>query len=138
MIARMLNGERRDMLVVLTLSSLLALASAASSQTVSRLPVLPASNFGGPRAVGDPLQMMKRKLDLTDEQVKKLDPIMKDQQAKVAAVRSNTTLSRQDKMAKLNQIRVATDPQVKRVLTPEQARKWDKMMPAQQAANTQP
>ena len=49
MITKMLNGERREMLVVLTLSSLLALASVASAQTVSRLPVQSAGNFGRPR-----------------------------------------------------------------------------------------
>jgi Spy/CpxP family protein refolding chaperone len=138
MITRILNGERREMLVVLTLSSLLALSSVASAQTASRLPVQPTGNLGGPRAVGGPLQKMKRALALTNEQVKQLDPIMKDQQAKVAAVRSNTTLSHQDKMARLNQIWAATDLQVKSVLTPEQARKWDKMTPAQHPTKSQP
>ena len=138
MITRMLNGERREMLVVLTLSSLLALASVASAQTVSRLPALPASKFGGPHAVGGSLQMIKRKLDLTAEQLKRLEPVMKDQQAKVAAVRSNTTLSHQDKMARLDEIRAATDSQIKSVLTPEQARKWDKIMPAQHPTKTEP
>ena len=135
---RILNGERREMLVVLTLSSLLALASVASAQTVSRLPVQSASSVGGSRAASGPLQMMKRTLALTDGQIKQLGPIMKDQQTKVAAVRSSTALSHQDKMATFNQIRAATDPQVKSALTPEQARKWDKIMPAQQPVKTQP
>ncbi len=75
--------------------------------------------------------MMKRALNLTDEQVQRLEPVMKEQQAKFAALRRDTGLSRREKVAKVKEIRAAADARMKTILTPEQAERWQKMRPGE-------
>lgn len=116
---------------ILTLSSLLA-GSIASAQTNNQSTVRPAVAAKGQRGAMGPLEMMKQSLSLTDEQARKLEAVMSEQQAKVAALRGSTSLSRQDKVAKLKEIGVAADPKVKGILTPEQVGKWQKMRSNQQ------
>ncbi len=85
----------------------------------------PAAEFG-------PLGMMKQSLNLSDEQMQKLEPIMKEQQAKVQALRTDATLSRQEKVAKMRQIGEAASAKFKAVLTPGQSEKLQKMRTSEQ------
>lgn len=120
-------------LAVLTLSSLLAFSSAARAQTTNPPPATATSRPPqGPRAKFGPLPIMKQSLNLTDEQVHNLEPVMKEQQAKVAALRSDSTLSRQERVAKLKESGEAANTKLKAVLTPEQSEKWQKMRSSQQ------
>lgn len=77
------------------------------------------------RAVG-PQRMFERSLNLSDEQAKKLEPVFREQQARMSALRTNTTLSRQERIAGFNSIREATDEKMKPHLTPEQLEKLQK------------
>jgi len=61
---------------------------------------------------------------LSDEQAKKLEPVLKEQQEKLEALRRETSLSRKERVAKLREIQQATDARIKAHLTPEQAEKW--------------
>jgi len=70
------------------------------------------------------LQLMKDFLNLTDEQAKKLDPLLQEQQEQLVAFRRDTTLSRPDRVIKLKEIQTVSDAKIKAVLTPEQAEKW--------------
>ena len=70
---------------------------------------------------------MKDSLELTDDQAKQLEPILKEQQARIAAFRRETTLSRKERAAKLKAMQQTSDVKIKAVLTPEQADKWQKM-----------
>lgn len=71
-----------------------------------------------------PLQLMKDCLDLTDKQAKKLEPVLKEQQDKLNALRRDTSLSRKDRVAKLKEIQQGTNAKIKPLLTAEQADKW--------------
>jgi Spy/CpxP family protein refolding chaperone len=73
-----------------------------------------------------PLQVMKEILDLSDEQAEKLGPILREQQRQLAAFRRETSLSRQQRIAKLKEMRETNDAHLKTVLTPEQIEKWRK------------
>jgi len=73
-----------------------------------------------------PLQLMRDFLGLSDEQAKKLEPVLKEWQNKLNALRRNTAVSRQERVAKLKEIQDATDEKIHVVLTPEQAEKWRK------------
>ena len=44
------------------------------------------------------------------------------------SLRSDTTLSQQDRMSKMQEIRQNTTSQIKPILTPEQQTKWQQMM----------
>ena len=65
-------------------------------------------------------------MNLSDEQAKKLEPVFREQQARMSALRTNTTLSRQERIAGFNSIREATDEKMKPHLTPEQLEKLQK------------
>lgn len=71
------------------------------------------------------LELVKS-LDLSDQQAKKLEPLMQQEKDKLAALRRDTKLTRQERVTKLKEIRAATDSKVKSLLTAEQAAKWRK------------
>jgi Spy/CpxP family protein refolding chaperone len=73
-----------------------------------------------------PLQLMREALELTDEQAGKLEPILQAQQKQLAAFRRETSPSRQERMARLKQMRETTEAQLKSILTPEQFETWRK------------
>src|SRR6266704_3584085 len=62
-------------------------------------------------------------LNLTDEQKAKLRPIIADENQQMEAVRNDSTLTTDQKVAKANQIRETASPKIKAVLTPEQLQK---------------
>ena len=62
-------------------------------------------------------------LNLTDEQKAKLQPIIADENKQMDAVRSDTSLTTDQKIQKANQIREAASPKIRAVLTPEQLQK---------------
>lgn len=71
-------------------------------------------------------------LNLTEEQKAKLRPILMDERQQMEAVRSDTSLSSEQKMAKVQQIRETASPKIKAVLTPEQLKRLADMQKAQQ------
>jgi periplasmic protein CpxP/Spy len=83
------------------------------------------------RAMLDPVEMMKESLYLSDEQAKELEPVFKEERQKMTALRANTTLSRRDRTARINEMHQTADAKIKQVLTPEQAQKWQKMRSGQ-------
>jgi|GraSoiStandDraft_43_1057313.scaffolds.fasta_scaffold72400_3 Spy/CpxP family protein refolding chaperone len=71
---------------------------------------------GHPASVEDELQ-------LTAEQKAKLQPIIQDEMAQIDAVRNDTTMSMDQKQAKVQQIKQTSFPKIQAVLTPEQQKK---------------
>jgi periplasmic protein CpxP/Spy len=62
-------------------------------------------------------------LNLTDEQKAKLQPIIADENKQMDAVRSDTSLTTDQKVQKANQIRSDASPKIRAILTPEQLQK---------------
>lgn len=62
-------------------------------------------------------------LNLTDEQKAKLRPILMEENQQMDAVRNDTTLSPDQKVAKANEIRHTASPRIRAILTPEQLQK---------------
>jgi len=74
-------------------------------------------------------------LQLTSEQKAKLQPIIQEEMTQINAVRSDTTLSTDQKREKIMQIKQTQFPKIQAVLTPEQQKKLaDMQMRAQQQA----
>ena len=71
-----------------------------------------------------PLTMMKESLDLTEDQVQQLEPIMAQQQRELSAFRRDTSLSRQDRVVRLKTMQQTNEAQLKSILTEEQMEKW--------------
>ena len=73
------------------------------------------------------LQMLTEKLNLTDEQRTKLKPILQDQAQQLKAVHDDTSLTPEQKTAKMKAIHASFHDQVNAVLTPEQQAKLKEM-----------
>jgi Spy/CpxP family protein refolding chaperone len=75
----------------------------------------------------DRLKQLSTQLNLTDEQKEKLKPMLQEEFVKVRELRQNDSLSREDKAAKLKELRTEMQKKIEPVLTPEQKEKWAKM-----------
>jgi len=73
------------------------------------------------------LQHMTKMLNLTPEQQEKIKPILESQNTQMQSLHQDTTMSREDRMAKAQQIRQSGDEQIKGVLSPDQQQKWSQM-----------
>jgi len=73
------------------------------------------------------LQMLSEKLNLTDDQKAKLKPILQDQMQQMKAVREDSSLSEDQKRAKMKSIHESLHDQINAVLTPEQQAKFKQM-----------
>lgn len=81
---------------------------------------------GQRRAQVDRLAAMKESLKLTDDQVQKLKPILKEEADKMKALREDTNLAPEDRRTKARELREASAPKIKAILTKEQAEQWEK------------
>jgi hypothetical protein len=73
------------------------------------------------------LAHLQAQLKLTDEQVVKLKPVLKEQGKKARALREDNALTRQERVSKLKEIRQEISAQIKPILTTDQYEKWQKM-----------
>jgi hypothetical protein len=85
----------------------------------------PAGHYGHHRGHGkmDPqkaAQHISKRLGLSADQTTKLEPILADQQQKLAALRSNTSLTQDQRREQLRAIHQDTQAQLATVLTPDQ------------------
>jgi Spy/CpxP family protein refolding chaperone len=74
-------------------------------------------------------------LNLTDQQKAKLQPILAEEQQQLEALRSNTSMTQEQKVSKANEIREAASPKIRAVLTPEQIQKLGDLQKARQQQN---
>jgi periplasmic protein CpxP/Spy len=102
-------------------------AASAAEQTASDpKPTTTAPNERGARA-RDQMQQIAKELNLTEEQKTQLKPVIQKQAEKARALRADTSLSREERQAKLKTLRAELAPEFKKVLTPEQYEKWQKL-----------
>ncbi len=78
----------------------------------------------------DPQQrtdMLTKRLNLTADQQAKVLDIFKSDQSQMESLRSDSSLSRDERHAKMMSIHKASDEQVRALLDPDQQKKWDEM-----------
>ncbi|HTI97306.1 MAG TPA: hypothetical protein VL527_00275 [Dongiaceae bacterium] len=113
---------------LMALGGLMTLAPLTPARAQEQTPAQDQKPAGGRReAIKGRLEMLAKQLDLTEAQKEKLKPILKDQAEQLKALRADTNMSRDDKMAKLKEIRESLNAQLKTILTPEQMEKWQKL-----------
>ena len=78
-------------------------------------------------SVDDQLQHLTKKLKLSDDQQAKLKPILEDQNKQMQAIHNDSSLSREDRFSKMQDLRQSSDTQIKSVLNEEQQKSFDKM-----------
>jgi protein CpxP len=84
---------------------------------------------GGQRGM-DPerrLQMMQQRLNLNDSQTAQIRQIFTESRAQMEALRSNTSLTPEDRRAQMMTLHQGEQSRVRAVLTPDQQTKYDAM-----------
>lgn len=77
------------------------------------------------------LQMMTQQLNLTTDQQTQIKPILENESQQMQTLRQDTSLSQDDRMSKMKQIRQTSASQIKPILTADQQAKWQQMMSQQ-------
>jgi Spy/CpxP family protein refolding chaperone len=77
---------------------------------------------------GSNMESLAHALNLTDAQKAQVQPIMAEEYKKMRALHSDTSLSPDDRRAKMKEIRDETSAQLQSILTPEQYAKWQSRM----------
>ena len=62
-------------------------------------------------------------MNLTEDQKAKLRPILQDENQQMEALRNDTSMTQEQKIAKANEVRQNASPKIKAILTPEQLQK---------------
>jgi periplasmic protein CpxP/Spy len=72
-------------------------------------------------------EMLTKKLNLTSDQQAKVLDTFKSEQSQMESLRSDTSLSREDRHSKMMEIHKTSDEQIRALLDPDQQKKWDAM-----------
>jgi len=73
------------------------------------------------------LQRLDKALKLNDDQKGQIKPILEDRQQKMQSLRSDTSLSQQDRWGKMRSIREDSNGKIRNVLNDDQKKKFDEM-----------
>ena len=123
-------------LTALAVGSLLAFGTVANAGDTTNTPPStppagappPGGPPGGPGMRGQAgFDRMAEQLNLTEDQKPKVQSIMKAQMDKMRGLRQDTSLTPEDRKAKMKAIREDSAAQMKAVLTAEQFEKWQAM-----------
>lgn len=104
-----------------------ALASAALQQDGQQGNQQGMGHHRGMPTPDERLQMLTKQLNLTSDQQGKIKPILVDEQKKMDDLRNDSTLSRQDRFQKMQQIRQDSSTQIRATLDSDQQKKYDDM-----------
>jgi periplasmic protein CpxP/Spy len=83
---------------------------------------------GGHRGMMDPAQQlegMTKRYNLSPDQQAQLKPILASQQQQMQALRGDSSLSREDRMAKMQSIRADTKTKIEAVLNDDQKKQFE-------------
>jgi periplasmic protein CpxP/Spy len=81
-----------------------------------------------PMSADQRLQMLTQQLSLTSEQQTQIKPILENESQQMQSLRSDTSMSQEDRMSKMQEIRKNTTSQITPILTPDQQTKYKDMM----------
>jgi periplasmic protein CpxP/Spy len=76
---------------------------------------------------GKRVQHLTKKLNLSSDQQTKVKGILDQQQTEFQSMHQDSSMSRQDRHAKMMDLRKSTDDQIRAVLNPDQQKKFDNM-----------
>jgi periplasmic protein CpxP/Spy len=76
--------------------------------------------------------MLTKQLNLTSDQQPKVLEILKSQQSQMESLRSDSSLSQDDRRSKMMDIRKSSDDQIRALLDAKQQKKFDQMLSRQQ------
>jgi Spy/CpxP family protein refolding chaperone len=122
--------NKTSIMAMIALGGLVTLSTIVNAE--DQKPAGPAAGEhkrpGGPGGPGGEMRgKIAEELGLSEDQKAKMGEVMKEQAPKYKALREDTSLSKEDKMAKAKAIREEGAAKIKGILTPEQFEKWQKM-----------
>lgn len=79
----------------------------------------------GPMDPAQRTQELTQKLNLTADQQTKVQQILQSESSQMESLRSDSSLSQQDRHTKMMDIHQATNTQIRAVLDPNQQKQWD-------------
>jgi periplasmic protein CpxP/Spy len=82
---------------------------------------------GRPMTAEQRLQHMTRQLNLSDAQQQLIKPILENENKQMQSLPEDSSLSQQDRMSKMMQIRQGTSEQIRPILNAEQQQKYEHM-----------
>lgn len=124
-----MKSKKTMFLTALAAGSLLAWSPALRADDATNAPPASPSTNQPLHTMHGPAQIAKA-LDLTDDQKPKVKSVLDAQTQKMRDLHSSpdfSSLSREDKAAKMKAIHDDTVAQMKDILTPDQFAKWQKM-----------
>ena len=86
---------------------------------------------GQPPTAEQRLQRMTQQLNLSDAQQQQIKPILENESKQMQALREDSSLSQQDRMAKMMAIRQDSASQIKPILNADQQKQYEEMMSRQ-------
>jgi len=127
-----MKSNKMTLIAALAVGSLLVLSPATRAQDSTNAPAAstpaPGSGAGGTmRGRGMSADAVMTQLKLDDATKAKVKPILDAQTQKMSDLRKDTTLSREDRTAKMKAIHDDTATQLKPILTDDQYAQWQKM-----------
>ena len=124
----------KQCLLVLLAASLISIAApfAAAQSNDSPSNAQPSAQGSGGWHHGPPdpaqrTQELTRKLKLTSDQQTKVQGILQSEHSQLESLHQDTSLSQQDRHAKMMDIHKSTDTQIRALLDSTQQKKWDEM-----------
>jgi Spy/CpxP family protein refolding chaperone len=84
----------------------------------------PGGQRGGMMDPGRRADMLKQNLSLTDDQTAQVKTIFEDSRTKMEALRSNSSLSQDDRRSQMMSIRTTENEKIDAILTPDQKTKY--------------
>ncbi|HEY1656769.1 MAG TPA: hypothetical protein VGG14_00365 [Candidatus Sulfotelmatobacter sp.] len=120
---------RKHTLLALALAGVSMLTMSAVAQNDNTDQQAAPAEHRGPHHM-DPAkrtEMLTKHLNLTSDQQSKVMDMFKGEQSQMESLRSDSSLSQDDRRSKMMEIRKATNDQVRAVLDPDQQKKFDTM-----------
>jgi len=122
---------RKRIFVGLLLAAVISLVSASAiAQDSGDQQSSPAGERGNERRRFDPqkrTEMLTKQLHLTSDQQAKVLDVLKSQQSQMQGLRSDTSMSQDDRRSKMMDIRKTSNDQIRALLDTNQQKKWDAM-----------
>jgi Spy/CpxP family protein refolding chaperone len=117
--------------IQLSTAAILALGLSLSVAQAQDQQAPPAGRRGGQMGAERQIAQMRQQLNLTDDQVNQIKPILADAQRQMMALRADSTMSQDDRRSKMMSIHQDSIAKVKAVLTDTQKTQYDQMIAKQ-------
>ena len=120
-------------LLTLMLSGALVVAAApgfSQDNSAGGQQAAPQGEPGHQHARFDPAkrtEMLTKQLNLTSDQQTKVQDILKSEQSQMESLRSDTSLSQEDRRSKMMDLHKTSSDQIRGLLDATQQKKWDEM-----------